>query len=270
MKHANLVFAASVVLAATLSAVPAEAQNTRSFVSGHGADTNPCTLGSPCRTFAAAILQTNAGGEIAVLDTAGYGSLTITKAISIVNPGGVEAGIAAPSNTDAITITAGPTDKIALRGLTVEGAGIGRNGIVFNSGGNLDIENSVVRNFTVDGIHLSPTGTSTFTLLNTVVSDNAGVGIFIIPTATGTMNGAIRGVTANNNYDGILLDGVNVQSFSTVTVSDSVGSNNQYTGFYCAGAANIPATNASMTLQNVTANNNQYGIKADEAGALIR
>jgi hypothetical protein len=267
MKHVNLVFAASVVLAATLSAAPAEAQNTRSFVSGHGLDTNPCTLGSPCRTFAAAILQTNPGGEIAVLDTAGYGGMTITKAISIVNPGGVEAGIAAAANTDAITINAGPTDKIALRGLTVEGAGVGRNGIVLNSGANLDIANLVVRNFKVDGIHLSPNVNSTFSILNTIVSDNVGVGIFIIPTGAALINGVIDGVAANNNYDGILMDGVNTSTVfseknNTINVVKTVAVNNQYAGFYCAGA---PGSFYTMVLQNVSANNNQYGIKVDGA-----
>jgi hypothetical protein len=84
------------------------------------------------------------------------------------------------------------------------------------------------------------------------------------------MNGIISGVTANNNYDGILLDDASTQHVSTIAVYKSVASNNQYTGFYCAGAANIPASNVFMTLQNVTANNNQYGIKGDEAGAFIR
>jgi hypothetical protein len=93
-----------------------------------------CGVGSPCRTFAYALTQTNAGGEIAVLDTAGYGIVTINKALSIVNSGGVEAGIGVTSGGTAITINAGSADTVGLRGLTLEGAGIGQNGIVFNTG----------------------------------------------------------------------------------------------------------------------------------------
>jgi hypothetical protein len=97
MTRTTIVIAAGLALAAMLPALPAQAQNTRSFVSGLGNDLNNCSLAAPCRTFQHTHDQTNAGGEIAVLDTAGYGAVTITKSISIVNPGGVEAGISVPS-----------------------------------------------------------------------------------------------------------------------------------------------------------------------------
>ncbi len=42
---------------------------------------------SPCRTFAVALIRTSAGGEIDVLDPAGYGAVNITQSISIVNDG---------------------------------------------------------------------------------------------------------------------------------------------------------------------------------------
>src|SRR5438034_6164872 len=86
-----------VALAAILPAAPVRAQNVASFVSGHGVDSNPCTLAAPCRSFQRAHDMTNANGEIDVLDPAGYGSLTITKAISIVNDGIGTARVIAPS-----------------------------------------------------------------------------------------------------------------------------------------------------------------------------
>src|SRR5215467_12794391 len=100
MKRALFVFAAA---AAAIHGSPAFAQAARTFVSGQGSDANPCSLAAPCRSFAQAITQTNAGGEIAVLDTAGYGTVTINKAISITNQDGVEAGISTASAVDAIT-----------------------------------------------------------------------------------------------------------------------------------------------------------------------
>src|SRR5450759_891694 len=102
----KIIAAFAVVLAlASFSAPPAQAQNARSFVSGHGLDTNACTLAAPCRTLAGAFLATNAGGEIDVLDTAGYGALTINKAISIVNDGAV-ASVLVPSGGTGLTLNA--------------------------------------------------------------------------------------------------------------------------------------------------------------------
>src|SRR5450631_4041377 len=115
-------FAVGLTFAGVLYAAPAQAQNARSFVSGHGSDAGACTLAAPCRTFAAAFTHTNAGGEIDVLDPAGYGALTINKAISIVNDGVGTSSILAPSGGVGITVSAGSTDAVSLRGLTIEGA----------------------------------------------------------------------------------------------------------------------------------------------------
>ena len=56
------------MLAAALTVHPAEAQNLRSFVSGHGVDGNSCNLAAPCRSFTFAVTKTSPGGEIVVLD----------------------------------------------------------------------------------------------------------------------------------------------------------------------------------------------------------
>src|ERR1700690_2585532 len=156
MSQTSIFVAAGLALAGMLSAAPAQAQNTRSFVSGHGVDTNPCTLAAPCGTFQHAHDQPNAGGEIAVLDTAGYGGLFISKAISIVNPGAFEAGISIASAGTGITISVGTSDAVILRGLTIDGGGIGAAGIALLQAKALTIENCVVRNLTSSGIGLAP------------------------------------------------------------------------------------------------------------------
>src|SRR5688500_2946121 len=70
--------------AATLMlAAPAQAQATRTWVSGVGDDANPCSRTAPCKTFAGAISKTAAAGEINCLDPGGFGGLTITKSIMI-------------------------------------------------------------------------------------------------------------------------------------------------------------------------------------------
>src|SRR6478609_6317986 len=69
-------------------AAPAQAQATRTWVSGVGDDANPCSRTAPCKTFAGAISKTAAGGVISVLDPGGFGAVTITKSITIDGTGG--------------------------------------------------------------------------------------------------------------------------------------------------------------------------------------
>src|SRR5436853_966367 len=66
-----------------LLAVPADAQATRTWVSGVGDDVNPCSRTAPCKTFAGAISKTAASGIINCLDPGGFGAVTITKSITI-------------------------------------------------------------------------------------------------------------------------------------------------------------------------------------------
>ena len=118
----------------------------RTFVSGGGLDSNPCTLAAPCRQFSIALANTLSGGEVVVLDSAGYGPVTISQAVTLVAPSGVYAGVSVFSGT-GITINAGAGDKVTLRGLTINGLG-GTTGIAFNSGGALYLDGIVVSGFT--------------------------------------------------------------------------------------------------------------------------
>src|SRR5215471_4785134 len=146
-------------LVATLASTGAYALANRTFVSGSGSDANPCSLAAPCRSFAGAIAQTSPGGEIAVLDTAGYGAVTIGQSVSIVNEEGVEAGVTVTSG-DGITINAGSGDVVNLRGLTLVGVGTSGNGITHHSGA-LNVQNCVIRGFNSgDGLNLQPTTSS--------------------------------------------------------------------------------------------------------------
>jgi hypothetical protein len=87
----RIAFLSIATLVATVASGGAHALSNRTFVSGNGSDNSPCSLTAPCRSVAGAIAQTSPGGEIAVLDTAGYGAVTITQAVSIINEEGVEA-----------------------------------------------------------------------------------------------------------------------------------------------------------------------------------
>src|ERR1700716_3460280 len=95
---------------ASLYAAPAQAQATRTWVSGVGDDVNPCSRTAPCKTFAGAYSRTAAGGEIDALDPAGYGAVTISKALTNDGGAGQVASILV-SGTNAIVINAGANDN---------------------------------------------------------------------------------------------------------------------------------------------------------------
>jgi hypothetical protein len=183
--------AAGVLLSLScLGATPALALSPVTFVSGKGSDTGTCASpASPCRSFQFAIDQTSAAGEVKALDPAHYGAMIIAKSISIT---GVEgAGRTLNLTKDAITINAGPNDRINLSHLTLDGVKVASHGIVLNSGGSLTISHCIVRNFVIHGILLQPTGKTQFLISDTLVSDNSIRGIIVIPqggSAQGTLD----------------------------------------------------------------------------------
>jgi hypothetical protein len=271
MTRTNIVIAAWLALAATLPAVPTQAQTaSRAWVSGHGTDQAGCGgVPMPCRTPQYAHDNiVAAGGEIDILDPAGYGAIIITKAISIVNDGVGTAGMLAPATGNAITINAGASDAIQLRGLTIEGSGVGYNGIVFNSGGSLTVTNCTLQNFVFDGTHnttgngilMQPTGTLTFTITNTTASNNGWAGIFFLPPSSSpTANGVIDHVVADANLYGISVEPVFATSGSVVvTVSNSIASNNGGDGIVAVGGS----ATLKVSIDNVTASGNGVGVEA--------
>jgi hypothetical protein len=203
---------------ATLASAGAEASSTRTFVSGHGTDSGICGVGAPCRTFAYAITQTAAAGEIVVLDSAGYGSVTIGQSITITNPGGVEAAITAPSGGTAVTINSAGPSNITLRGLTLEGGFVGANGIDVISGipggspnSTLHLIDCVVKDFTGAGIVVEPTGTGVGTpvmimsITDSFVLDNAVYGIKFAPHTVNLAPSILR-TSVSGNGTGINID----------------------------------------------------------------
>src|SRR3981189_2042081 len=101
-KTATFTSIVGTLLCLYLSASPAQAQATRTWVSGVGDDANPCSRTAPCKTFAGAISKTATGGYINCIDPGGFGAVTITKSISIICTG-VQAGVLV-SGTNGIIV----------------------------------------------------------------------------------------------------------------------------------------------------------------------
>jgi hypothetical protein len=227
-------------LSFALTASPASAQATRTWVSGVGDDANPCSRTAPCKTFAGAISKTAPGGEINCLDPGGFGGVTITKALSIVcqyTEGGV---LSAGAGVNGVVVNAGVNDNIYLRGIDFHGAGNAQNGVRFVAGGSLTIEDCVIRAYQASsgqGVSFQPTGTSRLVINNTTIAYNGtgatGGGILIQPTGAGVANAVLNHVRVTMNANaGVLVNGA-----STVMITNSVVSNNPSFGIRTASGS---------------------------------
>jgi hypothetical protein len=163
-----------------------QAQASRAFVSAQGADGNSCSFTAPCRTFQHAHDSLAPGGEIDVLDPAGYGSLVINRPISIQGHG--FAGVSATSGS-AITINAGPGDKINIRGVLIDGLGAAQIGIALNTGGALKLQDCMIRNFVQFGIRFNAGASGNLSVIDTLVADVGGTGILANAPASGVVVG---------------------------------------------------------------------------------
>jgi len=123
--------AAAVASMTVLFAAPSAFAAPRTFVASTGSDTNPCSISQPCRSFGIALTKTAPYGEIIVLDSAGYGPVTVSQPVTITAPPGVYAGISASNGTNGVTIippakdAAVPPPDVTLRGLTIAGGDYG-------------------------------------------------------------------------------------------------------------------------------------------------
>src|SRR6476646_8645837 len=102
----------------------AQAQATRTWVSGVGDDVNPCSRTAPCKTFACAISKTAPGGEISVLDPGGFGAVTITKSITINGTGTLAGILSAGTNGVNVNDSATGTPNsiiVVLRDISING-----------------------------------------------------------------------------------------------------------------------------------------------------
>jgi hypothetical protein len=167
-------FAAGLV--ALLIAFEASAAQ-RTFVASSGADANACSRAAPCRSFAAALMHTDPSGEIVVLDSAGYGPVTIAQSVSIIAPPGVYAGISvATGGSNGIFVNGA---KVVLRGLAINGVDpTSGSGIFVFDAGEVHIERCVVSNMGGEGIWIAPgVGTPKVHVSDTIVRSNGGNGI---------------------------------------------------------------------------------------------
>ena len=232
----------------------AHAQATRTWVSGVGDDANPCSRTAPCKTFAGAISKTAAGGEINCLDPAGFGGVTITKAITI-DCFHTEGGVLA-AGTNGVNVHAGGSDRIILRGLDINGVGSGLTGIVLTSGGSLHVEDSVISGMQ-NGINIAA-GNEVY-IKNTYIRNNSNIGVLI--SSGGAVNVVVEKTTVENQTHG-LYAGANAR----VITRGSVYSGHSNIGILALGGGSA----ADVNVDNCIVSNNGVGLYSSGAQAIIR
>lgn len=198
----------------------ANAQATRTWVSGTGDDVNPCSRTAPCKTFPGAYSKTAAGGEIDALDPGGFGTITIGKAITIDGGGGIVASILG-SSAPGVTVNGAATDVVILRNLRLTGirqsSFPGTNGINFNSG-KLVVENCFIFGWGTHGINAAANGS--LSVKDTDIENNGSDGIRLANNGSGAINALFDNVRSENNgANGIELVAVSVAQIRNCTFS---------------------------------------------------
>ncbi|HVI58477.1 MAG TPA: hypothetical protein VM619_06325 [Luteimonas sp.] len=268
------------VLLVALVPMCAFAQATRTWVSGVGDDANPCSRTAPCKTFAGAISKTATGGEISVLDPGGFGAVTITKSITINNSNSGEAGILA-SGTNGIIINAANA-RVTLRGLVIDGAGTGIDGIRVLAASEVNVEDCLIQGFRganpSRGIYAAPsTGTMRLSVRNTAIIANSqsaanNAGVLLKPSGSATVMADFANVNLANNGYGLIADGNVTSGAVLVSVRDS-----QLTGnHFDAARADSDGGEVALVMKNNTVTGNGYSsglaaaVRSDGAMATVR
>jgi hypothetical protein len=208
-----------------------------------------------CRKFEAALPATLPDGEIIVLTSGGYGTVTITQSVSIIAPPGVYAGISVFSGA-GVTVTTAATDVVTLRGLTINNVDLGARGIVINGAGRLQVADVSVTGFAFEGLDFVPSASGELVVERSNFSGN-GSGIVIGPGASNTVNAVIDGVRLHRNDQGIF-----VFNNATATVRNSVISANSVTGvgaFPQAAGSNTDVTLESTEISFTSGNGVSVG-----------
>jgi hypothetical protein len=236
-------------LCAAIASAPVHSAQ-RTFVASYGNDANACTVTAPCRAFSVALGHADVGGEIIVLDSAGYGTVSVTKAVSIIAPPGIYAGITVFSGV-GISVAAG-SGTVVLSGLTVIGLG-GFYGVEFLSGNLLRIERMSISGMTGSALSATPAGAATLVVRDSsFIGNGAGIGA---STASGALTVVIEGshFDRNTNLGGIFRDNV---SGSVSGSSFSKNGNGLFLQPSAAGAT------TRMTIRDCVLSSNDVGFVA--------
>ena len=243
--------ACSVFAGAGLAA-RADAQATRTWVSGIGDDANPCSRTAPCKTLAGSISKTATGGEINGLDPGGFGAVTITKPVTIDLSSPTRGGIL-NALTQGVVVNATGADDVVLRGLDINGtgpvagscAGSGTNGIRVLGARTVTIVDSTISGQNA-GVLITPGAADVQVILNRVeISNTCANGIVAVPTNGRKVDITVRDSTITNTGTAVsAADGVHVWLTGNTIFGNALGLETIGTGIIDSFADNQIMGNA--------------------------
>ncbi|MBV9244972.1 MAG: hypothetical protein JO366_09185 [Methylobacteriaceae bacterium] len=262
----------------------AQAANTRSWVASFGNDASPCTRVEPCATFGHAVSQTNSGGEINCVDQGDFGGLQVIIDRSItIDCEDVQARTTAPSTPGAPAIlVTGPVEAVVtIRGLDINGNGVGGIGIATNGNAVLHIDKCFIHDFTGSnigwGIQVLAAPSTRLYVSDTVLADNGtsadGGGIDVLPfnVSNSITKVVLNRVEARNGFFGIKADATNATGgVINMTIRDSVSSGNTANGIVGTGDAAGPAIVMMIDHSASSHNVAGFGVIADGPKTTIR
>ncbi len=258
------------VAALAVVAQTAQAQATRTWVSGVGDDANPCSRTAPCKTFAGAISNTAAGGEINALDSGGFGAVTITKSIT-VDGGGVLASIL-HSGTNGIVINAAATDVIHIKNLSINGAGVtlGINGVRVLQAGTVIIENVQIFTLSANGLDIAPSASAgasplNVSLENVKLQNIAGAGVAVDATNR-SVNVTLSEVQVRKSATGV---SVLNNTIAGPPAAATVDINRSAVSFSTTAAISASTANTVVRLSDSTITANTLGLSTAGGGQII-
>jgi hypothetical protein len=242
----------------------AQAQATRTWVSGVGDDVNPCSRTAPCKTFAGAISKTATGGEINAIDSGGFGTITIVKSITVDGAGTMASILAAGTNGVNVNDSASATPNtsvVNLRNLSINGATTGLVGINITAARNVNIEGCVIFGFRAgngngvrDARTVSTNPAGQLWISDTSFYNNSGAAVTIIGAVAAQLRAFLNNVRINGNSS----HGVQAQNGSTVHIRNSAINGNLGDGVRAETASKVNVI-SSMLNGNLTGVNNVAG-----------
>jgi hypothetical protein len=258
------------VLWATAFAAVTQAQATRTWVSGVGDDVNPCSRTAPCKTYAGAISKTAKDGEISTLDPGGFGTVTITKSITI-NGGGAGQGYGSILSALApqgvlinITDPADVRKTVRLNWLDINGASTGTDGVRMIAGNALHIENTFIDGLVGDGVEVNIAGANVAELYMRNVSIRNCVGNGIVmnaSNASGLVAASIDHVSVTNCGDGVEATLRSVASLSNSTISTNNGAS--------AAGVRVNGATSEINVDSCNISFNTNGVRVDLGTARV-
>jgi hypothetical protein len=255
--------ALALVVFALATTALAQAQASRTWVSGVGDDANPCSRTAPCKTWPGAISKTATNGEIDALDPGGFGTVTITKSITL-DGGGTLASILS-AGTNGVNVNAAGAN-VTLRRISINGFGTGLHGVSATAVGVLNVEDCYIFGHLNEGILVNIASNANVnvkrsTIVGNGLSGTAGAGAGIrATTSSGNVFLTAVNTSCDNNNEGFRMEN-NVHA----TVSNSTASNNALNGFDVFPSAGASDMNVESS---VSANNKQWGVVTGANGTI--